>query len=160
VQANNTFVEFYNISSDSKSQYTWDFGDGNSTSGMTVNHTYEQVGVYRVSLTRDDGHSFKMDVDIENGTYWSATAATGLSSLEQEVVNVFPNPASDRLTINCDVKSSNVQVQIVNVDGTIVQVENIDSYNSTINIQNLCSGYYLLRITDGVSISRASFIKR
>jgi PKD repeat protein len=31
--------------------YTWDFGDGNVTNGMTVIHTYEDIGNYTVTLS-------------------------------------------------------------------------------------------------------------
>ncbi|WP_131106019.1 PKD domain-containing protein [Ornithinimicrobium sufpigmenti] len=37
--------------------YNWDFGDGNTGSGLTVNHTYAAAGDYRITLTvtDDDG---------------------------------------------------------------------------------------------------------
>jgi PKD repeat protein len=34
--------------------WDWDFGDGNTDSGETVNHTYAEVGTYAVSLTVTD----------------------------------------------------------------------------------------------------------
>ena len=35
--------------------YSWDFGDGNTTNGVGPVHTYEDEGVYSVSLTVSDG---------------------------------------------------------------------------------------------------------
>ena len=35
--------------------YSWDFGDGNSATGATVSHTYNNQGVYTVVLTVSDG---------------------------------------------------------------------------------------------------------
>jgi PKD repeat protein len=39
--------------------YNWDFGDGNSSSSMSVNHTFAEVGEYQVTLqvTDNDGES-------------------------------------------------------------------------------------------------------
>lgn len=34
--------------------YTWNFGDGTSTNGIEVSHTYKNTGVYRVTLTIED----------------------------------------------------------------------------------------------------------
>ncbi|WP_075341628.1 cellulase family glycosylhydrolase [Tenacibaculum agarivorans] len=35
--------------------YTWDLGDGNTATGVTVSNTYSQAGQYRVTLTVSDG---------------------------------------------------------------------------------------------------------
>ncbi len=49
--------------------YAWDFGDGNTGSGITVTHAYSQAGNYKVTLTvTDDGGltaSATYDVQIE-----------------------------------------------------------------------------------------------
>jgi large repetitive protein len=34
--------------------YTWDFGDGTTAGGVSVNHTYTEKGVYEVTLTVED----------------------------------------------------------------------------------------------------------
>ena len=35
--------------------YVWDFGDGNTDSGITASHTFDQVGNFTVTLTASDG---------------------------------------------------------------------------------------------------------
>jgi PKD repeat protein len=35
--------------------YNWDFGDGNTGGGAMVNHVYQNLGAYTVTLTVDDG---------------------------------------------------------------------------------------------------------
>ena len=36
--------------------YAWDFGDGNSATGVTANHTFQSAGTFSVTLTvTDDG---------------------------------------------------------------------------------------------------------
>jgi PKD repeat protein len=46
--------------------YAWDFGDGTSSNGITVNHVYDQPGRYRVILTTTNsaGLSASADHDI------------------------------------------------------------------------------------------------
>ncbi|MBD3343767.1 MAG: PKD domain-containing protein, partial [Chitinivibrionales bacterium] len=50
--------------------YTWDFGDGVSSSGMTAGHTYTTAGNYTITLTVSDG----------NGGSDQATTAISVSS--------------------------------------------------------------------------------
>jgi len=55
--------------------------------------------------------------------------------------NVYPNPATDIVTIECDgVK----QVKIFGLDGSLLK--SIETSNTTIQIDDLASGVYLLRI--------------
>ena len=42
--------------------YTWDFGDGNRTTGPQASHTFQQAGSYTVKLTVDDGEGLSNSV--------------------------------------------------------------------------------------------------
>jgi PKD repeat protein len=42
--------------------YTWDFGDGNTGTGINPNHTYSATGFYTVSLVVNDGISNSLSV--------------------------------------------------------------------------------------------------
>lgn len=44
-------VKFQDISSNGPNAWSWDFGDGNSSSTQNPNHTYTQPGLYTVQLT-------------------------------------------------------------------------------------------------------------
>jgi len=45
----NQTCDYLNITLD-ELEFNWFFGDGNNSSGMTVNHSYEESGVYNVTL--------------------------------------------------------------------------------------------------------------
>ncbi|MBD1583088.1 S8 family serine peptidase [Pseudoalteromonas sp. S16_S37] len=51
---NGTTVKFTNSSTDARS-YSWQFGDGASSSDMSPSHTYAAAGTYQVTLTATDG---------------------------------------------------------------------------------------------------------
>jgi len=42
------------VADDDVVSYHWNFGDGNSDTGASVTHSYEEAGVYTVTLTRTD----------------------------------------------------------------------------------------------------------
>ena len=61
-------VSIYNNSSSSNS-FSWDFGDGNSSSSMNPVHSYERVGNYMLELTVEDEHGCKdmssVSIDVQ-----------------------------------------------------------------------------------------------
>jgi len=52
--------------------YSWNFGDGNYATGVTVNHTYTKEGIYTVELSVDDnlgtGGSSAMEIEVREQT--------------------------------------------------------------------------------------------
>lgn len=61
--------------------YDWDFGDGNSATGSTVNHTYNSTGVYLATLTvmDDDGDMDDASVSI------TVTNAAGTITVNSQI---------------------------------------------------------------------------
>lgn len=52
------------LSSGTNVSYTWDFGDGQSGSGETITHTYENPGTYSVELTASNAVSQEKDTTV------------------------------------------------------------------------------------------------
>jgi PKD repeat protein len=56
--------------------YTWDFGDGNTATGVTASHAYAAAGTYTVTLTVDDGNGGTASNTVEIVVTPSAAAPT------------------------------------------------------------------------------------
>ncbi len=74
-----------------------------------------------------DTSSSVADVKVENYTY------------------VFPNPASNDVTIQCSFKMQNIEV--FNEQGQKIEDKKIDGYNYNIDVSNYAKGSYFVKIT-------------
>lgn len=98
---------------------------------------------------------------IQNGEvihqgFWGAIFEDSTLSIETPLVdasqiNVFPNPVIDIIQINYKQQdANNYAAQLFDINGKQVFNLNKNTQNqtTTINIQNLSKGMYLLRVTD------------
>lgn len=76
-----------------------------------------------------------------------------LPSALQEVadqinVSVYPNPASDLITISTDINTEGFRAYICDISGKIVSANNLDGQKTTINVSEFAAGTYIYRIAD------------
>lgn len=92
-------------------------------------------------------------------------AFAGLNSADQEqFVNVYPNPATDKLVVTFDSKSSETSVQIINTFGQVVLTESFASSQGLtqkeLNINELNSGIYFLTIQQNGATTTKRIVKQ
>lgn len=128
--------------------YAWDFGDGQTSTGPSTNNIYAAVaGTYTVTLTVTNSAG-------SNSTTQELVITTnvGINTLDfANGVSVFPNPVQDELNIAFDLNSKqDVAIALVTVDGKVVKtntISNATNVNTTINVNDLSTGLYILSIT-------------
>ena len=91
--------------------YSWNFGDGTYATGVTVNHTYTEAGIYTVEVTVDDnlgtGGSSAMEIDV----------------MEQTPVTVYISLSSDSIYTGQEVTiSGNLTYNGVGVPDALVSL--------------------------------------
>ena len=135
-------VTFTNTSTNALG-FEWDFGDGNTSSEENPNHTYAGPGNYFVTLNANN--------DFCSGSITINVAIGGTNTKEidaNDLVQVFPNPASERLTfqwIGGDFPKGENEIQIYDLNGKMVFSErNIESA-TTLQISDLAPSMYFLR---------------
>jgi PKD repeat protein len=84
--------------------YSWDFGDGETGTGVTTSHTYDENGVYTVILTVTDTEG--------NVGYGSVVVTAGVEIEVNAVINTTPDPPSGDmpLTVGFDASESTTSV--------------------------------------------------
>jgi hypothetical protein len=127
--------------------WSWDFGDG-SPVVTTQNpvHTYQQLGVYTVSLTVSDGnctHTYSQTFDL------ASPEATGNLSGNFEVV-LYPNPTGDLLNIDIRrIGTDPVLLELVDAKGRIVYTYQYNDSLSPVRLDMgaFAEGVYFIQIT-------------
>ena len=80
----------------------------------------------------------------------TATCATGINNLSNEdAIEVFPNPATDQISISGLAINHNVSVQVIDIQGRLLSTEDkIAGNNLSLNVSALPAGLYFIKKTD------------
>ena len=132
------------------SSYAWDFGDGNSGSGITTSHTYASNGSYQVVLTvYDSTGCISQDTTTE-----MINVNVGLE--ENPLANsleLFPNPAEDKVNISFQSESGPVEIRVTDMQGKLILNLNRENpeaiFREELAVASWASGVYIIEIKQG-----------
>ena len=83
---------------------------------------------------------------------------TSVTNLNESEIKLYPNPATDY--INIDLPSVSGNISIVNITGKTILIKDIRSSVERIDLSDLNSGIYLVRIQDGPAVLTKKLIIR
>ena len=153
-------IQFQNGSLNA-TNYSWDFGDGNSSNAISPLHIYEESGVYEVVLIAFNECGSDTTQQLVD---FMATASEDI--WDEAYFNVFPNPMEDLLTIQLSLENSTNESfditiydilgkEVVCLPARFVNGE----YEGQIDLGQRASGVYLLSIESGGVIFTKRIIK-
>lgn len=91
--------------------------------------------------------------------FWSELEViTGIDETNNTNINVYPNPAGDKITISTGFSLSNSLFQIYSVSGTIMETGTINNQNE-IDISSLPTGIYFVNINTNKKQIVKKFVK-
>jgi len=130
-------------------EYLWDFGDGATSILANPIHIYSAPGQYPVTLTVTNA----CGTDMTNQTVNILATATGEENA-QNLLQIIPNPASDRIRIYYPVSTGNeIIVRIADLTGKDVMMKRFVTsnglQNEVLDLSNLSKGTYILNLSDG-----------
>ncbi len=142
-QVNEMTYNFEAIGANASDNFNWNFGDGGSSTLSTPQHTYAATGTYTVTVSVSNTcgtSSTTMQLQIGN---------TGIEDVNNTSnIRLFPNPATNLITISNDNATAIEGIVIYNAVGQKVFESNMNTTQKewSIDISPLASGLYHAKI--------------
>ena len=157
--ANGANVSFINNSVNATS-YSWNFGDGNTSTAVNPTHTYDANGSYIVTLTASNP-------DCGDATYTAQILLTvGVGEIDGlDGIQLYPNPTRDLFTLsfNNSSRSDAFEIRITDAIGRLIHIENITgagNFNKQYDISDKANGIYFLTITSNKGAVNYKIVKQ
>ncbi len=149
--------------------FEWDYGDGNTFSGLGGNgshpsHTYPSPGNYTVTVDAYDTIKYN-GTSVDTICHYSQsrliTVLDPSISIEEIKLNnfkLFPNPSDGIIHIQSTIALNNFKASVLSLNGKTIKV--IDNLSAKkINIQDLNKGFYILNVQEKNNLSQSIQIK-
>lgn len=121
-------------------QYFWDFGDGQTATSQTPTHSYDEDGNYTVTLTVTNNCGTQ-----ELTTAIDQTSGVNDLQIEEQVLRIYPNPASHSVTFECAELKQLKTIIIVDELGKLVYQSALQSNTTTLDLTGYSTGIYYVK---------------
>jgi hypothetical protein len=104
-----------------------------------------QVNVHSISLVGNDviiGADFSI---LSDGIIANDNLELGINEVVQYAVEMYPNPAKDKVVFSND-SNSPISYELITINGMVIQKGSIGIGKSTLDVQNLTEGMYFVNI--------------
>lgn len=135
-------------SSSGGTTYFWDFGDGNTSTGIAPTHLYANPGSYQVCLTvtSADGCSTTTCRQVN-------VAHIGFETFTANDFHIYPNPASGHFFIQMPEDRTSVY-EIMDIAGRVIANGMLQPGTNKIDVSAVSSGVYIVRLDHNSALTR------
>lgn len=117
-----------------------------TVSGTTTDPlSFPTPGTYTINWNFSDGHGNSSN---EAQTVIVSCSSAGLEDLSAAFIQVYPNPASDWLTVVVFSDLVGSELELINAQGAVVRKSAVASTETTINLTDLQSGLYYVKLNN------------
>jgi len=131
--------------------WSWNFGDGGTSTLQNPTHTYTVNGIYTVSLTVTDNNGLSR---TETKQAFIQVGGSSIDEAGEQQLKIYPLPADDKLTIESKTTISNLIISDLN--GRILLQQALKTKNAVIETSFLTQGIYLLMLEseEGITVRK------
>ena len=119
--------------------YTWNFGDGTTSTDINPVHTYTSFGLYYVQLTAE--RCGRTDVVVSD-VFYPFTLVEEATDLR---LSITPNPAKELVYLSASSNLLGKHIQVINLTGEILQEIVCLNERTALHLTPLASGIYFVR---------------
>lgn len=151
-------VTFDASASTNATSYSWDFGDGNSGSGVNPTHTYATGGSFSVILTATNSCGTDDTIIV------LANISLAENVLSRSML-VYPNPSVGEVNISLETfGSEDVVIRVLDLSGKqIMQMTDLNANGKMdykLDINELAAGVYMLEVSSGSLKANRRLVKQ
>ncbi len=95
-----------------------------------------------------------------NRGFTTLSVTLGISENKLLSFEMYPNPVSDVLNIQLPTGTDKAEVGVYDYTGRLVSTKTISSNDSTLDVQNISKGIYIIRVATNSKIGVQRFIKK
>ena len=152
--------------------YYWTWGDGSHDSVPYPSHTYADTGYYTICLTIFDTTSCNSSFCDSNYNVMRTANAMAyvnvvapshvgipINTSKPFAIKVYPNPATNTLTINLSSFIKNETIEITDVLGKQIYKQSLSGINTIIDISKWSEGVYFYHVKGDNGTERGKFLK-
>mgnify|MGYP006294094107 FL=1 len=133
--------------------------DNNMLSATNITETNYAVGIctayaptegstfMKIPFTTKESVTFDLIVNTKLKTV-TVDLTTGIAKIDNQAIQIFPNPAKDKLTISGLTNKS--ELSIYSLSGKLLKQQTVD--NGNVNISDLSKGIYVVKIRNNDNI--------
>jgi len=156
--------------------YTANISDGNGCPGtasivikmrdVRCGNNKEQVMVCHnnntICIAKDNVHNHLNHGDYLGGcrsVSYRMRNAVGTINSDASVINVYPNPVNETLTIQLGTLNTGAVMQLYNASGVLVKTERLITSTTALSVKALPAGVYYVRIKNGETTITHKIVK-
>ena len=139
---------------DASLTYFWEFQDGQTSTGLNPQHTFEKAGFYPVSLTVKRGDEVLYQNTVEIRVDGRSDSSLTPEELEAGIFStrMYPNPATSKVTLEVSNDSKSItKINVFDIRGRMIldfDAEKIKTDNRyDLDVESLEAGVYMLSIS-------------
>lgn len=120
------------------------------------------IYVHKKASQGNNFYRIKM-IDVSNNNFESPTLNTRVdcNTLATQNIRVFPNPSEGQINLEgLNTTRGNATIQVLNLQGLLIRETTTDEYKASINISDLPSAMYQIRVLEGDQIKHSSTISK